>query len=395
MSKQDSDLGNAIIGCGIMLYFLQMLRWFIIQVFKRVFYYAFVWNREKWYKLIMLRNPGKGGVGAKLLATILMFLTLALAIILVLIVVNSISPGTVQAGNDTLFLCMMLFSSSIVLLLLLQAIVRKQAVVIAGMMVILIAILVTSFLMGLLPIYSTTNIPSPVAKTTDGQPIIPTANPMVIPTDTPTAAPTDTPTAAPTDTPTAIPTDTPTATPTTPSDISYTQATSGTPVLNDPLSDNSAGNSWNVDDNCGFIGGEYHVTINQNGNLEACFAAPTFQDFAFQVQMTILTGDGGGIVFRTGGENTFGYRFFLGLNYFNLDYGSAQLAGSSSFKANLNQTYLLTAIVYGSTISLYIDKQLVTTVEDSSASSGGIGLMAVDFSNNADVAFSNAQVWNL
>ena len=313
MPKQDNDLRDAVIGCGIILYLLQELSQLITLVFYWAILLIFVLPWRGWYKLVTLRNAGEGGGGAKFLATVLMLLTLAIVVFVPLLWIGlSSSHAVVQPTTN-----------------------------------------VTSF---------------------------PTATPTNIPSDTPT------------DTPTALPSDTST---TTPSDISYAQATSGTPVLDDPLNDNSQGNAWNIDNHCGFTGGEYHVTNDQSNSFEVCFAAPTFNNFAFQVQMTILQGDGGGIVFRTGGANAFGYRFFLGLNYFDLHYGNTLLANSSSFRANLNQTYLLTAIAVRNTISLYLDQQLVTTVEDNSASSGGIGLMAVDFSNNADVAFSNAQVWNL
>jgi serine/threonine protein kinase len=186
-----------------------------------------------------------------------------------------------------------------------------------------------------------------------------------------------------------------TPTPTTIADNNYIQATSGTPVLDDPLGNNNKGNGWSEDNHCVFSGGAYHVTIEQQNTFLVCYAHPPFSNFAFQVQMTLLKGDGGGIVFRTGGENAFGYRFFLGTGYFDLNYGNKNLASSASIKANLYQTYLLTAIARGGTISLYLDKRWVITVEDSTASSGGIGLMAVDFSNAADVVFRNAQVWNL
>ncbi len=177
----------------------------------------------------------------------------------------------------------------------------------------------------------------------------------------------------------------------------YVQATSGTPVLDDPLSDSSKGNSWAAGSkSCEFSGGAYHVRMSLKGYYEVCYDQPTFSNFAFQVQMTILKGDYGGMVFRTNSKNPFGYRFALGLGgWCNLDYGNNELAKSTAFKANLNQPYLLTVIARGSSISLYIDKQWVATVEDSSASSGGIGLMAGDFSNAADVVFRNAQVWIL
>jgi hypothetical protein len=177
----------------------------------------------------------------------------------------------------------------------------------------------------------------------------------------------------------------------------YVQATSGTPVLDNPLSDKSKGNGWAAGSkSCEFSGGAYHVRMSLKGYYEVCYDQPTFSNFAFQVQMTILKGDYGGMVFRTNSKNPFGYRFALGLGgWCNLVYGSNELAKSTAFKTNLNQPHLLTVIARGSSISLYIDKQWVATVEDSSASSGGIGLMAGDFSNEADVAFRNVQVWNL
>ena len=162
----------------------------------------------------------------------------------------------------------------------------------------------------------------------------------------------------------------------------YVHATSGTPVLDDSQI------------GCDFTGGAYHVSINQKNTFLVCYAQPTFSNFAFQEQMTILKGDYGGIVFRTNKDNAFGYRFAFGLGICNFHYGDKQLA-ESAIRANLNQAYLLTAIARGSSISLYVDKQWVATVEDNSASSGGIGLMAGDFANTADVAFRHVQVWNL
>lgn len=164
--------------------------------------------------------------------------------------------------------------------------------------------------------------------------------------------------------------------------LDYIQATSGTPVLDDSQI------------GCDFIGGAYHAGINQKNTFLVCYAQPTFSNFAFQAQMTILKGDYGGIVFRTNKDNAFGYRFAFGLGICNFDYGDKELV-KSAIRANLNQAYLLTAIARGSSISLYIDKQWVATVEDNSASSGGIGFMAGDFANAADVAFRHVQVWNL
>lgn len=219
--------------------------------------------------------------------------------------------------------------------------------------------------------------------------------PQAVPSATTTvlqAVPSATPTIPP-----AVPSVTPT---TTTSDNTYMQATSGQPVLNDPLSDNSSGNGWAEGTDCVFSGGTYHVKSEQQNTFTVCSAQPTFSNFAFQVQMTILNGDFGGLIFRTSQQDPFGYRFAFRSQLVpsysgDLVYGNQLLATFTTAKANLNQTYLLTAIARGNTLSLYIDKKLVMSVSDSNASVGGIGLMAGKFDNTADVAFSNAQVWQL
>jgi len=87
----------------------------------------------------------------------------------------------------------------------------------------------------------------------------------------------------------------------------FNQATSGTPVLNDPLSQQDA-NNWEVDDKtggggCAFSGGSYHASMPQASYFASCYAQNSnFSNFAFQVQMTILKGDRGGIIFRYDSE---------------------------------------------------------------------------------------------
>lgn len=154
----------------------------------------------------------------------------------------------------------------------------------------------------------------------------------------------------------------------------YVQATSGTPVLDDPLKDNSQGYNWAEGDGvCAFIEGAYHATMQPtfNGAL-GCFAHSThFSNFAYQVQMTIIKGDGGGgLLFRTGGKDNFGYQFQVSQDSSKLRYDGTIFSNSIAIKAKLNQAYLLTAIARGNTINAYIDGQWVGSVEDSTASSG-------------------------
>jgi len=174
----------------------------------------------------------------------------------------------------------------------------------------------------------------------------------------------------------------------------YLLATSGTPVLSDPLNDNSQGNGWAENSYCAFSGGAYHITLARPSSFIPCRATPTISNFALQVQMTVLSGDFGGIVFRTNQQERAGYRFVPRANGGDLVYGHTQLATFST-PISLNQTYLLTVIARGSRIWLCVDKHVVAIVQDSSASSGGFGFLAGDFSNAADVAYTNMQVWIL
>ncbi len=119
--------------------------------------------------------------------------------------------------------------------------------------------------------------------------------------------------------------------------------------------------------------------------------------------MTILKGGSGGILFRSNPKQVFGYRFVIrsdqspyGGSDLAYGFGANQtLARFPAITAHLNQAYLLTAIVRGRSISLYINKRLVMSVEDSSASSGNIGFLAGSDNNIADVMFRDAKIWVL
>jgi hypothetical protein len=187
----------------------------------------------------------------------------------------------------------------------------------------------------------------------------------------------------------------------------YTSATSGTPALSSSLA-NQDGARWDVYNavgggGCAFAGGALHASIFVQHTYVPCLAqAATFSNFAFQVQMTILKGDGGGIVFRADDANSKFYLFRITRS------GVFSLLVTSDSKTNTpliddtnpvvktgNQTNLVTVIAKGSNIYLYINKQFVDSTSDNSYSSGKIGVFSVDTGTATDVAFSNANVWTL
>jgi eukaryotic-like serine/threonine-protein kinase len=59
------------------------------------------------------------------------------------------------------------------------------------------------------------------------------------------------------------------------------------------------------------------------------------------------------------------------------------------------QAYLLTVVAKGNDIYLYRDKRCVAQIQDDTAASGKIGLMAISYRRYTHVQFRNVQVWDL
>jgi len=182
-------------------------------------------------------------------------------------------------------------------------------------------------------------------------------------------------------------------------------------LLNDPLTDNSKGVKWDETTNqtggvCKFSGSAYHALESQAGYFNTCFANQShFSNFTFQVDMTIISGDRGGLLFRADSANTKlyylrlsqtgAYSLFLyvdstGTNAKTLDHGTL-----TGFNIGVNQKNTIGVVARGSSISLYVNKQLVNTITDSIYSAGEIGLTAESLTNSTEVVYSNAMVWGL
>ena len=192
-----------------------------------------------------------------------------------------------------------------------------------------------------------------------------------------------------------------------PQDV-FNQATSGKPAINDPLS-SANGSIWREasqgNNRCLFANGAFHAQLPAQATAIGCFAnSDSLSNFAFQVQMTIANGLEGGILFRVSNSQVNYYAFVVSFDGFyqltaingaNLPI-ALNYAPSPAIKTGLNQSNLLTVIARGNAIYMYINKQYVTTVNDNTYTSGGLGLVAASGgSPSADIAFSNAQVWKL
>jgi serine/threonine protein kinase len=181
-------------------------------------------------------------------------------------------------------------------------------------------------------------------------------------------------------------------------------------TLDDPLSDNSHGYQWNENNlvfgSCAFTGGAYHVNVG-GGSWRYCeSSSPMFSDFAYQVQVTIVKGDIGGISFRTDNTNANSYFFGIGQNG---DYvlrtsnncpsntcnvSELRRGTSTVIKTGLNQSNLVAVVASGRTIDLYVNHQKIDRVIDSTYSQGQIGVAASDEnSSSTEVVFRDAKVW--
>jgi eukaryotic-like serine/threonine-protein kinase len=181
----------------------------------------------------------------------------------------------------------------------------------------------------------------------------------------------------------------------------------GTLALDDPLSDNSHGYNWHDSGDslgtCAFTGGAYHVNALQQGSNHYCIASPNFSNFAYQVQMTIVTGFAGGIIFRADYTKGDFYLFGIGQDGgYQLDFVNSgnfhilRTRGSgTATNAGLNQSLLLAVVANGSNIDVYVNTKKIDSVNDSTYTQGQIGVFESDLNGHGttEVVFSNAKVW--
>ncbi|QBD78732.1 DUF1080 domain-containing protein [Ktedonosporobacter rubrisoli] len=177
----------------------------------------------------------------------------------------------------------------------------------------------------------------------------------------------------------------------------------GTLQLDDTLHNNSS-NAWTDGDNanaaCHFQSGAYNVIENSSVLTNACYAnASSFSNFVFDVQMKILKGQGGGVVFRADPASGKAYLFRIdqdgsySLLIYTSDKDSQLLTYStlSAFRADQNNE--LTVIAQGDKLDIYINKQHVLGLSNGTYKQGNIGVTATG--GPTDVAYTSARVWTL
>lgn len=202
-----------------------------------------------------------------------------------------------------------------------------------------------------------------------------------------------------------------------PQQMLYAQVTGKTPAIDDSLQAQDA-NNWSTRTTaprtCAFQSdGAYHVKAmrppGQNAFVRTlCLEkATTFTDLAMQVDMKLLQGSTGGIVFRAQGQATY--------YWFSLDsHGCYELAFSPTtgdskilspkkhncLALDMQNAIQLTVIAQGTTFYLYINGQFVYHIDDTHLTGPGqFGMIAIDRPTNpaasTEVAFTNMKIWTL
>lgn len=185
----------------------------------------------------------------------------------------------------------------------------------------------------------------------------------------------------------------------------YTQVTKQPPSPTNPMK------SMHDNNACKFTGTMFHV-ISSVGSSVFCMARKTnFENFAYQAQMTLISGDIGGLIFRSDDGSTTFYRFSLdSTGQYTLDCQQCsssqkdndgpqtlQQGPVSGIQTTIGKPELLTVIAINQDIYLYVNGNPVNQKINNATipGPGEIGVFATSATKLVDVAFSSVEVWKL
>lgn len=191
------------------------------------------------------------------------------------------------------------------------------------------------------------------------------------------------------------------------------------PPLRSSALDQQDGLRWDENDRCRFQQGTYRVLLPATEDVAECFAhTGSFgPNFALQVDMTILKGYSGGLVFRAKGPSSnwdeiisrvsidiWGqYSFFLAGNNAPCHLSKGSTDPNYCYSPAFTITYgpgasnTMTIIALGSQVFLYVNGFFLdhVRVPDSFPLTGFLGVFANGSGNGADVAFRHLQIWSI
>jgi eukaryotic-like serine/threonine-protein kinase len=181
-------------------------------------------------------------------------------------------------------------------------------------------------------------------------------------------------------------------------------------LLYDPLSNNLGGYGWHEgndnqggSDSCHFINNTLQVSAGDQGKTEYCPVKQSFNSFLFEVQMSLIYGDAGGILLSLDSTQPSYYLFMVSQDgTYNLIYTSKTMTipiitgnAKTIFKTGFSQSNRLAVAEQGRTINLYINGKLINSAVDCLTQSGPVGVAVSENVQATKATFSNAKLWAL
>jgi hypothetical protein len=184
----------------------------------------------------------------------------------------------------------------------------------------------------------------------------------------------------------------------------YAWATSGTPVIDDPM-DKQEETAWieviSKGASCRIQDAAYHIHVPTSSSFACVAPGSFFRDLAFQVRITIIQGEVGGIYLRASKDGNC-YLSYISANgsyalsvVKNQQQSMLKAGSSAQLGTGQGSSHLLTVIARGSTLYLYLDKEFIDQVVDTSNMEGQVGLIALSDQEPTDVAFQNVKIWEI
>jgi DNA polymerase III delta prime subunit len=176
-------------------------------------------------------------------------------------------------------------------------------------------------------------------------------------------------------------------------------------VLNEPMNKNdgswSDGTNRSTGDSCTFTRSTYEVdSVLKNRDVYCAIQGPDYSSIAVEVQLTIIKGDGGGIVFRVDRSNFYYFQIRQEGNYGlylhkNNNYIKLGVGSSGAIHMGLNQANVIAVIAQGNVFDLYINHHFIATIidPDHTYAHGQFGLTAVAYDNSTQVHYTHIKVW--
>lgn len=178
-------------------------------------------------------------------------------------------------------------------------------------------------------------------------------------------------------------------------------------VFSDSLKSYNRDHGWDIrkfdHSSCVFVNGAYHANAVASSPAICIARSTVFKNFTYEVQMKLVSGDFGGIIFRyIEPESAYFYAFGTSQEgrYMIIPVDPQSPSGdiegqSTAIVTGYNQSNVLAVVASGKSLRFYINKHEITEISGGTINQGSIGVFALDAVNPTDVQFSNARVWKL